>query len=100
LTDSSEHLAELFVIAEPVRMARRTPRERVISTILELCDGQYLTLEELSFLLNRNKDTLRTHYINPMLQNGQLEQKYKNITTHPNQKYRAVMRVGISDGDN
>ena len=100
LTESSEHLEELFVIAEPVRTARRTPRERVISTILELCDGQYLTLEELSFLLNRNKDTLRTHYINPMLQNGQLEQKYKNITTHPNQKYRAVMRVGISDGDN
>jgi len=97
LHDSSEHSETLLAIAKPVRTARRAPKELVISTILELCDGRYLTLEKLSSLLNRHKDTLRTHYINPMLQDGQLEQKYKNITTHPNQKYRAVGRHGKTE---
>jgi len=90
LEDSSEHLNTLLLIAEPVRSAGKAPKEHVESTILQLCDGRYLTLEELSSLLNRSNDSLRNHYINPMLQDGRLEQKYKNVTTHPYQKYRTV----------
>jgi len=87
---SSEHLNTLLIIAEQVRTAGKAPKEHVESTILQLCDGRYLTLEELSSLLNRSKDSLRNHYINPMLQDGRIEQKYKNVPTHPNQKYRTV----------
>ena len=90
LDESSEHLDSLLIIAEPVKSVKKAPKELVESTILELCEDRYLTLEDLSTLLNRNKDSLRTHYINPMLQDGRLEQKYKNVTTHPNQRYRAV----------
>lgn len=90
LTDNSEHLATLTSMAEPVRSMKKAPRELVEYTILQLCEGRYLTLEELSLLLRRNNDSLRIHYINPMLKEGRIEQMYKNVTTHPNQKYRAV----------
>ncbi|WP_157202335.1 RNA-binding domain-containing protein [Methanoplanus limicola] len=90
LDNSSEHLATLRDIAEPVKSVKKASKALMESTIMELCSGRHLTIEELSSLLNRNKDTLRTHYIIPLLHKGKLEQKYKNVTTHPNQKYRAV----------
>ena len=90
LVGSSEHLDTLLEIAEPVRSLRNASREVVEATILLLCDGRYLTLENLADLLNRGKDSLRNHYINPMLESGRLEAKYKNIRTHPRQGYRAT----------
>jgi ATP-dependent DNA helicase RecG len=90
LVGSSEHLDTLLEIAEPVRSLRNAPREVVEATILLLCDGRYLTLENLADLLNRGKDSLRNHYINPMLESGRLETKYKNIRNHPRQGYRAT----------
>jgi hypothetical protein len=61
LVGSSEHLDTLLEIAEPVRSLRNAPREVVEATILLLCDGRYLTLENLADLLNRGKDSLRNH---------------------------------------
>jgi len=83
-------LDTLHEIAEPVRSQRETPKNIVEATILLLCEEEFLTLEDLAELLNRNKDTLRNHYINPMLDDGRLEAKYKNIRTHPRQGYRTV----------
>ncbi|ADN36239.1 putative transcriptional regulator [Methanolacinia petrolearia DSM 11571] len=90
LNNSSEHLDTLIPIAEPVRSMKKAPRELMESTILQLCQGRYLTLEDLSSILHRDKDSLRIHYISPMLKEGKIEQMYKNVTTHPNQKYRTV----------
>jgi len=99
LPGSSEHLDTLRTIAEPVRTSRKAPKEMVEATILLLCEGRYLTLEELATLLNRSKDSLRNHYINPLLEGGRLEAKYKNVRTHPLQGYRKVDDMG-SEGDN
>jgi len=90
LATSSEHLDTLREIAEPVRSQWKTPKTIVEATILHLCEEEFLTLEDLADLLNRTKDTLRNHYINPMLDDGRLEAKYKNIRTHPRQGYRTV----------
>lgn len=53
LTRSFEHLDALLEIAEPVRSRRKAPKDVVEATILRLCDGRYLTLENLADLLNR-----------------------------------------------
>jgi len=90
LAANSEHLATLREIAEPVRSQWKTPKTIVEATILHLCEEEFLTLEDLADLLNRTRDTLRNHYINPMLDDGRLEAKYKNIRTHPRQGYRTV----------
>jgi hypothetical protein len=98
LTRSFEHLDALLEIAEPVRSRRKAPKDVVEATILRLCDGRYLTLENLADLLNRGKDSLRNHYINPMLESGRLEAKYKNVRTHLLQGYRAMPGTG-TNGD-
>lgn len=93
LPKSFEHLDGLLTIAEPVRTVKKASKQLVESTIMEICSDRHLTLEELSKLLNRSKDSLRNNCINPMLRDGRLEQKHNNITTHPNQKYRSVERA-------
>ena len=90
LIASSEHLDKLREIAGPVRSVRKASRKIVETTILRLCEGRYLTLDDLADLLNRSKDSLRNHYINPMLDDGRIEAKYKNVPTHPLQGYRTV----------
>ena len=90
LIASSEHLDTLREIARPVGSVRKASRKVVEVTILRLCEGRYLTLDDLADLLNRSKDSLRNHYINPMLEDGRIEAKYKNVPTHPLQGYRTV----------
>lgn len=99
LSDSSELLPEdspawqtLWELAESIRVTGKSPKISVESTILQLCQGQYLTLEQLAKLLNRKRDSLRTKYINPMVDRRLLEPLYPNIRNHPKQKYRAVKR--------
>jgi len=96
LPRNSEHLDTLREIAEPVRSLRKAPKEVVEATILHLCEEEFLTLDELADLLNRRKDSLRNHYINPMLEDGRIEAKYKNIRNHPRQGYRTApgMEIG------
>ena len=93
LIASSEHLDTLREIARPVGSVRKASRKVVEATILRLCEGRYLTLDDLADLLNRSKDSLRNHYINPMLEDGRIEAKYKNVPTHPLQGYRTVART-------
>ena len=90
LIASSEHLDTLREVARPVGSVRKASRKVVEATILRLCEGRYLTLDDLADLLNRSKDSLRNHYINPMLEDGRIEAKYKNVPTHPLQGYRTV----------
>ncbi len=90
LIASSKHLDTLREIARPVGSVRKASRKVVEATILRLCEGRYLTLDDLADLLNRSKDSLRNHYINPMLEDGRIEAKYKNVPTHPLQGYRTV----------
>lgn len=59
-------------------------------TILVLTAGHYLTLGQLAELLGREKDTLRNHYINPMIQAGLLRTEFPNIKSHPKQRYTAA----------
>ncbi|WP_261598443.1 MULTISPECIES: hypothetical protein [Methanoculleus] len=93
LVASFEHLDILRKIAEPIRSLRKAPRECVEATILRLCEEGFLTLDELAELLDSRKDSLRNHYINPMLEDGRIEARYKNIRNHPRQGYRTVAGI-------
>jgi ATP-dependent DNA helicase RecG len=97
LPENSEHPGTLHKIAEPVGSLQKTPRERVEMTILRLCEEGFLPLDELAKLLDRRKDSLRNHYINPMLEDGRIEARYKNIRNHPRQGYRTVPGMEIGE---
>ncbi|MFA6307200.1 MAG: RNA-binding domain-containing protein [Patescibacteria group bacterium] len=56
--------------------------------IVQLCDDSFVTLRELSKMLNRNQAFIQHDYISGMLSEGLLELKYPENKYHPNQAYR------------
>ncbi|MDB9417638.1 transcriptional regulator, partial [Microcystis aeruginosa CS-556/03] len=89
---SSEHYQQLEAIAEPIRRKGRISKDSVRKVILELCSQQYLPLGTLAQLLGREPDTIRNHYVNPMIDEGLLELKHPQLRNHPQQAYRTVSR--------
>jgi ATP-dependent DNA helicase RecG len=86
----------LLEIATPVREKNRVSPELMRNTILKLCSERYLTAKRLAELLNRSSETIRTHFINPMLSEKLLEVKYPDEPTHPQQAYRTLLSQVIS----
>lgn len=93
LGPTPEQWDRLMEIAKPIRESSKVKSKKIIEDIiLVLCADNYLTLDELHHLLNREKDSLRNHYVNRMIEEGKLIPKYKNIPNHPKQGYMAVSR--------
>lgn len=67
---------------------KRVPKTLMEAAILELCGESWQTLKMLAKLVNRSPDSLRNHYINPMLRDGRLEARVPGKPNHPNQAYR------------
>jgi ATP-dependent DNA helicase RecG len=84
----SEHNQAMWRLAEGVRNQKRVAKSLMENTIIDLCESQWLSLQTLSRLLGRDADTLRNHYINPMLKDGRLEAKVPDKPNHPGQAYR------------
>ncbi|MEN8264614.1 MAG: RNA-binding domain-containing protein [Nitrospirota bacterium] len=92
LESNSEHYKKLITIANPVREKRRVNKELVQSTILTLCSDEYLTLRTLANLLHRTPDSLRNHYINPMIKEKKLNLRYPDNPNHPQQGYKTFAK--------
>lgn len=94
LLNSSEHLTpeqvtQLATIADAVRHSGKVAKKALMEvTILELCSISWLSLQTLATLLNRKTDSLRNHYINPMLQDGRLRARMPDTSNHPQQAYK------------
>jgi ATP-dependent DNA helicase RecG len=85
----SDHWAELVAIAEPVRGRGKVPTKDITQeVIMNLCRDQFLTQKQLAELLGRSTHTLRNSYLKSMLQDNQLELRYPDKPTHPEQAYR------------
>lgn len=93
LKPGSEHLSseqedKLLQIAADVRGKGKVPKSLMESTILSLCEEDWLSLRTLARLLNREPDSLRNHYITAMLRDGRLQARVPGKPNHPNQAYR------------
>jgi len=88
--DDPDILAELREIAKPVSSTGKASRELVEDTIIQLCKGRFLTIDEIAYVLDRNKDSLRKRYIGQMIEDGRLMPRYMNVPSHPKQGYIAV----------
>jgi len=87
---SSEHYKRLWEVAAPIREKGRVNKSIVEKTIIALCSEHYLQLRTLAELLGRESDSIRNHYIKPMLSQNLLELKYPDQPNHPDQAYRTV----------
>lgn len=88
LPSDSEHFATLREIAAPVRDRGRAQKQVVRKVLLKLCSRNFLTLRTLAELLNRSPDSIRNHYLTPMLAEGLVELRFPDSPNHPNQGYR------------
>jgi len=91
--ESSEHFAAqddpiLVTLAQPVRSKKKASRSLVEKVIAELCAERFLTIQQIAGLLHRAPETIRVHYVNPMVRAGLLEPRYPDQMNHPNQAYR------------
>ncbi len=89
LEKNSEEWRELQTIASPVHGTGRANQTLVRATILQLCQKRTLTLKDLAMLLNRSADSLRIHYLNGMVKEGELALLFPDKPNHPNQAYTA-----------
>ncbi len=97
LEHDSEHLnaeqeARLMELAAEARSKGKISKSIMELTILELCNNEWLSLRTLARLLGRDPDSLRNHYINPMLRDGRLQARVPGKPNHPNQAYQKRVR--------
>ena len=82
---------ELLALAEAIRSTKRVGREKMEATILLLCNGRFLTLDDMAKLLGKQQEGIRDNYVSPMTKQGRLEQRYPDKPNHRDQAYRTVV---------
>ena len=80
---------DLRKIAAPVREKPEAKRQLMEATIVKLCRGRFLTLQQLADLLGRNEQTLRNDYIEDMVSDGRLRLRFPHNLKSPQQGYGA-----------
>lgn len=85
----SVHGAELLAIAQHARSQKRLQPAEMERIILELCQGRWLTRNQLSELLDRNPDGLRSRFLTPMVAHGRLRLRYPDKPNRADQAYTA-----------
>jgi hypothetical protein len=79
-------------IANLVRKTGKRSRnpELIRKAILDLCAWRDLSIAELAELLHRNEKYINTHYIQSLINEGEIAYTIPAMLTHPNQKYRTT----------
>lgn len=81
-------LDTLRVKVTHIANSRRAKPQHLREAVLTICEGRFLTLQEIAEILNRNETHLRKTIINPLLESNELILKYPNKPTHMNQAYK------------
>jgi hypothetical protein len=94
IIDSIDALAKtlrlkLERLASEPRNKGKLPRETMKSVILAVSREQYLTLNALAQLVNRDQDALRQQYLNEMVKTRELALAFPSTPNHPQQAYIA-----------
>jgi len=69
------------------KVPQRANASQIKKWILAICSSDYVTLKELSLILERNQVFLQQNYISPMLSEGLLKLKYPGSKNSPKQAY-------------
>lgn len=85
----SEHSEVLRVIAAPARNRQRLQPEDMERIILELCQGRWLTRNQLAELLDRHPDGLRSRFLTPLVAHDRLQLRYPDKPNRADQAYTA-----------
>ncbi len=79
---------ELEKIAQQAKDGNRRKSKDIINqVIIQLCNERFITLTDLSALLDKKPDTLRKIYLNPLVTSEKLRLAYPTKRNHPKQAY-------------
>ncbi len=82
-----EVTASLRLLAESVAQKGKASPSEIRSTIVRLCTGHYISVEQLADLLKRNPVRIRSLFLGPMVRDGQLRLRFPDVPNHPDQAY-------------
>ena len=78
--------AELCERIEQYRVRTRNSPEETDALILDICRGRWMTLPQLSEILDRNVAYIRNKSLQALVRHGKLQRKYESLT-HKDQAY-------------
>lgn len=84
---SAEYRRQLESVADQPRKKKKLSRERMEEVLLALCKDNYLTLQVIAELVNRNPDFLRISYLSPLLRTKKIAMAFPTTPTHEKQAY-------------
>lgn len=94
--DDVDNLTEAFreslfaLAAVPRERLRLGDKELMKSVILNVCQGQYISVAALGQILSRNPNALRQQYLKPLVEQGELKLAFPQYKNDPKQGYSAV----------
>ncbi len=81
----------LFILAAaPREKLRQGDKELMKSVILNVCQGQYISVAALGQILSRNPNALRQQYLKRLVEQGELKLAFPQYKNDPKQGYSAV----------
>ena len=94
---NGEDWETLLEIARPARQKQRLGPPVMEKLILELCRDRWLSRRDISELLQRNPDSLRSRFLTPMVGHGLLRLRYPDKPNRADQAYTASSMVEGED---
>ncbi|HEM7419628.1 TPA: AAA family ATPase, partial [Citrobacter youngae] len=94
--DDVENLTDAFrdslfaLAAVPRERLRLGDKALMKSVILNVCQGQYISVAALGQILSRNPNALRQQYLKPLVDQGALKLAFPQYKNDPKQGYSAV----------
>lgn len=85
---AQENDPRLLELAKPAREKKKLIPSLTKTIIRRLCSGNYLTAEQLGSLMDRRKDKLQENFLASMVAGGELQLRFPEQPTHPEQAYR------------
>ena len=83
-----ERVARLQEIAKPAREKKKLISFLTRTIIRQLCREQSLSSDQLGSLMERAKDKLQEKFLAPMVADGELQLRFPEQPTHPEQAYQ------------
>jgi predicted HTH transcriptional regulator len=87
---SEAYKKQLFGIAEASRSKKRISKEILNAIILELCQGQYVSIAVLASITKRSTELLRKDYLPFLLKDRKLELAFPTERNSPKQAYTST----------
>jgi len=69
-------------------MPGKLDSDKMRAIILELCDNQFLSLKEISEIVERDPKSIQEQYLTKMVAEELLLLKFTDVKNHPEQAYR------------